>query len=443
MKKVKVKNLEIAYNVTGSGDPLILIGGFAMAKETWTNLVTRLSKTFRVIIFDNRGMGETTVTTEPFTIADMADDIVGLMDALEIESAHFFGVSMGGLIAQSLALDYPSRVKMIALGCTTHGGRHAIQSSKETMTILGGLSDPNRDPEDAIRMKLPIMFSDQFLREHQEETENFVRISLDSHPTIEGAKGQSRALSVFNVRRRLGEIKCPVLAITGSKDRMISPKNSKLLADGVPSGKLYVVNGAGHAFYYEKPDEVSQELTRFFKEGVEEDLVLKIQNSKGVYLPPVSYMERIRDKYNSLGYPEYRWEYNKVCPPWQPLSKPLDQCRLGLVASGGIYVTGQTAFHFKDDISLREIPMNVVTKDLRATHFAYDLTDARSDPNVVFPIDTLRHLVRKGVIGELAKYAYTFMGGIYSTRRIRESLMTQITERLLFERVDAVLFVPV
>ena len=107
------------------------------------------------------------------------------------------------------------------------------------------------------------------------------------------------------------------------------------------------------------------------------------------------------------------------------------------------YVAGQVAFHWKDDVSFRAVPTDVKTEDLRATHFAYDLTDARSDPNVVFPIDTLRGLVQEGVIGELAPYAYTFMGGIYSSRRAREALAPQLTEKLLEDKVDAVLLVPV
>jgi D-proline reductase (dithiol) PrdB len=154
-------------------------------------------------------------------------------------------------------------------------------------------------------------------------------------------------------------------------------------------------------------------------------------------------MKRISDTYESLGYPAYRWVHNDESPSWQPLSKPLNQCRLGLIASGGIYVTGQVAFHHKDDTSYRAIPMDVPTQDLRATHFAYDLSVARSDPNAVFPIDTLRGLVQEGFIGELAEHAYTFMGGIYSARRVRETLAPQLTERLLAEKVDAALFVPV
>lgn len=158
---------------------------------------------------------------------------------------------------------------------------------------------------------------------------------------------------------------------------------------------------------------------------------------------PVDYIERIQEKYTREGYAPYRWVVNTDPPPWQPLLKPLSQVRLGLVASGGIYVTGQVAFHYKDDTSLRVIPTNVPTADLRVTHFAYDLTDARHDPNVVFPIDPLRHLVATGFLGGLAEHAYTFMGGIYSTRRLTEELLPDLTARLFAQNMDAVLLVPV
>jgi D-proline reductase (dithiol) PrdB len=157
----------------------------------------------------------------------------------------------------------------------------------------------------------------------------------------------------------------------------------------------------------------------------------------------VEYIQRITDTYAQLGYKPYQWVHSEEPPPWQPLHKPLSKCRLGLIASGGIYVTGQVAFHFKDDASFRAIPTNVRTEDLRTAHFAYDQADARQDPNVVFPIDTLRNLVKEGFIGELADHAYTFMGGIYSSRRVQDKLAPQLTERLLAEKVDVALLVPV
>ena len=157
----------------------------------------------------------------------------------------------------------------------------------------------------------------------------------------------------------------------------------------------------------------------------------------------VNYIKLIEDQYSALGFPIYHWVVNEDRPPWTPLAKPLADCKLGLVASGGIYITGQVAFHYKDDTSSRVIPREVKTEDIRATHFAYDLTDARQDPNVVFPVDTLRGLEKEGFIGRLADRFFTCMGGIYSAQRVRETLVPRLTEELLAEKVDAVLFVPV
>jgi D-proline reductase (dithiol) PrdB len=158
---------------------------------------------------------------------------------------------------------------------------------------------------------------------------------------------------------------------------------------------------------------------------------------------PVEYIKSITRQYAKLGYKPYGWVYNTDAPPWQPLRKPLKQSRVALIASGGIYRHGQVAFHSKDDTSLRLIPTDVSTEDLRTSHFAYDQTDARKDPNVVFPIDTLRGLVREGFIGGLTEHAFTFMGGIYSSRRVREEVAPAITERLVAERADLALLVPV
>jgi len=263
--KIKVNDMEIAYQIEGSGEPLILIAQYNGVKESWEHQVEGLSKDFRVVTFDNRGVGESTVPAEPFTIADMAADTVGLMDALGIDSAHIFGVSMGGLIAQLLALDFPDRVKKVALGCTSHGGRHAVQPKQEVMEVLGKASDPSIPMEEVIRMRLPVVFSDRFMREEPEKLEEYVRFSKEHWPTPQGAKGQMGALSVFNVKRRLGEIRCPVLAITGSEDRMMPPENARLLAEGIEGAELYMVEGAGHSFYLEKPEEVNRVLIDFFK----------------------------------------------------------------------------------------------------------------------------------------------------------------------------------
>lgn len=162
--------------------------------------------------------------------------------------------------------------------------------------------------------------------------------------------------------------------------------------------------------------------------------------------PPVGavdYIEVTRRTYDGLGYPPYRWVHSTEPPPWAPLRKPLAECRVALIASGGIYRSGQIAFHFRDDASYRIIPTDVDSAELRATHFAYDLADARRDVNAVFPLDTLRGLVADGVIGGLCAEAYAFMGGIYSTRRVTDDLAPRLVERVRDQGADVALLVPV
>ena len=159
-------------------------------------------------------------------------------------------------------------------------------------------------------------------------------------------------------------------------------------------------------------------------------------------LDTVDYIET-RATYSTLGYGEYRWAQNDEQPPWAPVTKPLSESRVGLIASGGVYEHRQVAFTHKDDVTHREIATDVDIDDLRVTHFAFDQTNARKDPNCVFPIEPLRALVDEGFIGELVPHALTFMGGIYSQRRLREELIPVLVDRTVEMAADIVLLVPV
>jgi D-proline reductase (dithiol) PrdB len=165
--------------------------------------------------------------------------------------------------------------------------------------------------------------------------------------------------------------------------------------------------------------------------------------SSGPPAAAVDYIDVTRRTYDELGYPPYRWVHTTEPPPWAPLHKPLSACRVALIASGGVYRSGQIAFHFKDDASYRVVPTDVATDELRATHFAYDLHDARQDINAVFPLDALRGLAAEGLIGGLSDEAYAFMGGIYSTRRVTDELAPRLVERVRDQGADVVLLVPV
>jgi len=157
----------------------------------------------------------------------------------------------------------------------------------------------------------------------------------------------------------------------------------------------------------------------------------------------VDHIQQTRDSYAQLGYDSYRWAHEPDPAPFAKPTKPLSESNVALIASGGVYQVGQVAFHHKDDTSYRRIPTNVAVANLRTSHFAYDMTNARVDPNVVFPIDALRSMVDAGTIASLTPHALTFMGGIYSQRRLNEELIPAMTEALVAMEPDIVLLVPV
>ena len=159
---------------------------------------------------------------------------------------------------------------------------------------------------------------------------------------------------------------------------------------------------------------------------------------------PVDYIAVTRDTYAQLGYSEYRWADNRgeEVPFTQPV-KPLAESKVVLLASGGVYAVGDVGFTHKDDVTFREIPMDTASDQLRVTHFAYDETSAKSDVNAVFPIDALRAMATSGEIGELTEVGLTFMGGIYSQRRLAETLIPALVERVKELEADIALLVPV
>ena len=156
---------------------------------------------------------------------------------------------------------------------------------------------------------------------------------------------------------------------------------------------------------------------------------------------PIDYIERTRALYSSLDYPAYTWVHEEEAP-LSKLDKPLDQCKVGLICSGGIYLKGQVAFHYKDDTSYRVIHSDCSNDDLRVTHFAYDLEDAREDINVVFPLQTLHKLSSESFIKAVSDRVYSFMGGIYSSRKVRDYVAPSLANQAVKDEVDLVVLVP-
>lgn len=271
MPLAKANGMEIAYDLLGTGEPLLLIGGFGMTREFWGGLPLALSERFRVVSYDNRGSGKSSVPAEPFTIADMAADAIGLMDSLQIQSACIFGVSMGGMIAQMLCAGYPTRVRRAILGCTTHGGPNGIPSPPEAEKTFEALADPSLSPEAAARMLIPVLFGSTFITGTPERVEAYIRICVEHPQTKSGAIGQMAALMGFDAEKELDGIRTPVLVVTGDEDMLIPQENSMLLARKIPDARLETIAGAGHNFFFEKPDATAALIEGFMPGALQDD----------------------------------------------------------------------------------------------------------------------------------------------------------------------------
>lgn len=251
------------YEEHGSGFPLLLINGLGSDHLEWLHQLPAFEARFRVIVFDNRGTGETDVPPGPYTTARMADDAASLLRALGIPRAHVLGVSLGGMIAQEVALRHPGMVDGLVLGCTGPGGDLSVRPSPEAMAAFALAKGD--DPETELRRMLPFLYTDTCIRERPGETEGFVRRRLD-HPTpTEGYLAQLSAAVTHDASSRLEKILARTLVISGDADRLVNWENSLRLANRIPGAKLVVLPGAPHRLFAETADAFNREVLSFLQ----------------------------------------------------------------------------------------------------------------------------------------------------------------------------------
>ena len=261
--KIFANGLSIYYEIAGEGEPLLLIRGLGSTCEGFREQIQGLQPHFRVVAFDNRCVGRTDQPQEPFTIADMADDTAALLDAIGIESAHVFGVSLGGMVAQELALRHPHQVRRLVLGCTHAGPRTAVKSPDWAIRVFNESRDMPR-PQ-ALRHSIPILFAPGTVEQRPELIEAALRVMEQNNQPKSSYLLQLGAVMQHDTFDRLNQITHQTMVITGTEDALIDPANSKLLAEHIPGSELVEVEGAGHVFFTERPDEVNQILIDFFK----------------------------------------------------------------------------------------------------------------------------------------------------------------------------------
>ncbi len=251
MPSVEVAGTELHYVRAGEGEPMLLIQGMSATHLAWGQpFSSQLEQSFDCIVFDNRGIGLSAPAIEPFTIADMATDALGLLDALDIESAHIVGVSMGGMIAQELALAHPDRLRSLTLGCTYCGGPGSqLMDPADFRGLVEAMASGDR--QRVFRAMWELNLSPTF-REDESRYAEFTEMAEALPAPRETIGFQVQAIAAHDTSARLHELEPPTLVIHGTEDRVLGIANGRMIAALIPA-PLEILDGVGHMFWWEQP----------------------------------------------------------------------------------------------------------------------------------------------------------------------------------------------
>jgi pimeloyl-ACP methyl ester carboxylesterase len=262
MQHADVNGIKIAFGVLGSGPPLVLIMGYRLSSLAWPlDFIEALAARFTVVLFDNRGTGNSDKPTSGYEIANMARDVGSLLDHLEITRANLLGYSMGGAIAQEFVRQFPDRVLSLVLCATMCGGpraTYAPASVARVMRELDGLM-----PEEIARRIWSVTYSPGYLENHRERAENQMRREIAAPTPLHAADLQYQAFAEFDCSKTLPNIRVPTLVLTGDLDRLIAPQNSQFIAGRIPGATLIVIPGCGHRMMWEATDECIEFVMEF------------------------------------------------------------------------------------------------------------------------------------------------------------------------------------
>jgi pimeloyl-ACP methyl ester carboxylesterase len=262
MPSIKAGEINLEYFIDGSGPPLLMIMGFGGSASSWGEpFVKELGRHFTTIRLSNRGTGLSDKPSEAFTIRTMADDTVNLLDALKIDRPHVLGISMGGMIAQELAINYPQRVNGLALGCTTTGPAHGVTASTETMTLMA--PQPGMTPAEMYRKAWPALCSPKFIESGVNFLEQMLNEGLSRPTPLQTIGQQMGAIMQHNTYDRLPQIKAPTLVIHGDVDLLVPSENANVLAKQIAGVEQKWVPGAAHMFFWEQPEASAKVITEF------------------------------------------------------------------------------------------------------------------------------------------------------------------------------------
>ena len=258
MPIARLRDIAISYKVEGRGEPLVMIMGFSANRSGWTAQVPFFRRYYQIVTFDNRGVGESDKPTGPYSTKMMAEDVIGLMDYLEIEKAHIMGASMGGMIAQELAINHPERVMKLVLTCT-YACQNGTSGDAPEQAKLAHLP-PQRVAGAMIGLALnrPIYrFTFGLMGVIQSR---FIGVSGRV-----GIAGQMEACRNHDALERLALIAVPTMVIVGTEDRIIAPVSSEVIAGKIPNAKLVKLEGGSHSLSIEMKGAFNREVLNFLR----------------------------------------------------------------------------------------------------------------------------------------------------------------------------------
>jgi len=259
---IRVGDIEIGYRVFGSGYPLIMIMGYGSTMNLWEpRLIDKLATRFKVIIFDNRGMGKTSAGTGAFSIEQLADDAAGLMDALNIRQAHVLGWSMGSLIAQELILRHPAKVGKLVL----HAAHCDPGMFPPAPEVIQRMTDTSGTPLERGMRLIGVLFPENWLRSNGTRVKEIFYRPMGKTPEDIVAR-QAMAIGAWKgTSDRLGVIRNSVLLITGAEDILVPPENARYLAEKIPDAQLVLVEKSGHGLMFQEPDLFCEKIFAFLE----------------------------------------------------------------------------------------------------------------------------------------------------------------------------------
>lgn len=247
----------------GQGEPLLWITGFAISSEIFSPVIHTYAADFDCIRYDNRGSGRSAAPWHLTSIPELAGDAVRLLDALDVDSAHVYGMSMGGMVAQEMAIRFPDRVRGLVLGATSHGGPRAVLPSPRIAAALTSRGAPAKVRAELVGRAL---FTDEFRRREPALARSYLGLLAAHRASARGLLSHLTASTYHDTRARLHRIVAPTLVMHGAQDQLTPAANARLIAQAIPDATLAILPDAGHGYLLEQPEESHRLFDRWLAE---------------------------------------------------------------------------------------------------------------------------------------------------------------------------------